>query len=49
MDFAHSGVPTNPKDSLGNQIMIFNLHVLDMGNMWKYWLIREIVWETRVG
>jgi len=46
MNFAHTGVPTDPKDSMGNMIMIFNLHVIDMVYMWEYRLIQKIVWET---
>jgi len=39
MNFARAGVPTDPKDSLENLIMIFNLHTLDMVHMWEYQLI----------
>jgi len=39
MSFAHAGLPIDPKDSLENLIIIFNLHVLDMVNMWEYRLI----------
>ena len=34
-EFCTFGIPTYPKDSLRNQITIFNLHVLDMVHMWE--------------
>jgi len=36
MNFAHVGVLTDPKDSLKNLIMTFNLHVLDMVHILEY-------------
>jgi len=36
MKFAHVRVPNDPKDNLGNLIIIFNLRVLDMVNIWEY-------------
>jgi len=43
MNFSHVGVPTDVKDSLGNLIIIFNLHVLDLVDIWEYQLIQKIV------